>query len=130
MPEPVSGDPYWQVVRRRLDAYAQAGHPVTGAVNDAVQAGPLPVEHPAAALWYRVESRLIDGQDALSTSGQLPEVPNDPHRSPDRRVRSDVVDEARAALDRANQLATPTHERPRQVDEPTAERERGHGRDL
>lgn len=128
VPDPVAGDPYWQVVRRRLDAYAQAGHPVEAAVDDAVQAGPLPVEHPAAALWYRVESRLIEGQDALSTSGQLPEVPNDPYRSP-KRPRQVVVDQARAALDRANQLAVnPTHERPRQAEEST--HERGHSREV
>lgn len=60
VPDEVKQDPYWEVLKRRLNAHLRAGNPVIPTLVDALNAGPLPVEHPAAALWYRVQGRLVD----------------------------------------------------------------------
>lgn len=60
VPDAVRNDPYWEVLERRLNAHLRAGNPVTPALVDALNAGPLPVEYPAAALWYRVQGRLVE----------------------------------------------------------------------
>lgn len=61
VPEQVSRDPYWQVVQLRLRAWAGAGYLVEPAIGQALDAGALPVQHPAAALWWRIETLLGEG---------------------------------------------------------------------
>lgn len=58
LPEAVLKDPYWDVVRLRLNAWVDAGHDVGPAITQALTDAPLPVEHPAAALWWRLETIL------------------------------------------------------------------------
>ena len=54
LPQAVINDPYWPVLHARLNARAQAGINVDDNLHEALQQGPLPTEHPAAALWYRL----------------------------------------------------------------------------
>lgn len=54
LPDTVTKDPFWDVVARRLEAAQVAGCQVEGDLAAALRRGPLPVEHPAAALWYRL----------------------------------------------------------------------------
>jgi len=65
VPETVRQDPWWDVLRRRLDAHRDAGQPVEQDLAAALDRGPLPIEHPAAALWYRLESST-DGRYQLA----------------------------------------------------------------
>lgn len=56
LPQAVINDPYWPVLHARLNARAQAGINVENNLHEALQQGPLPTEHPAAALWYRLRN--------------------------------------------------------------------------
>jgi len=50
-------DPYWPQLAERLAAADRAGINIAGLTRAAV-AGPLPDEHPAAALWWRLSRQL------------------------------------------------------------------------
>lgn len=54
LPDAVTRDPFYDVVARRLEAAQVAGCQVKRDLAAALGRGPLPVEHPAAALWYRL----------------------------------------------------------------------------
>lgn len=54
----VFADVYWPVVGRRLDLATQAGINVDALLETALARGPLPDEHPASALWYRLDGTL------------------------------------------------------------------------
>ena len=51
-------DPFWRVVSHRLDLAQRAGRDVPAMVAGALESGPLPVEQPAGALWYRLVEDL------------------------------------------------------------------------
>lgn len=51
-------DPFWRVVSHRLDLAQRAGRDVPAMVATAMESGPLPVEQPAGALWYRLVEEL------------------------------------------------------------------------
>lgn len=92
VPEQVRSDPYWPVLVARLRAQERSGANVQAMLNQAVQRGPLPTEHPAAALWWRVRGELHTVQGP-SWDGALREV-----------IDAAVVDEA-AALPSWSRLA-------------------------
>ncbi|MDN5779343.1 MAG: relaxase domain-containing protein, partial [Humibacillus sp.] len=50
----VLDDPYWPVLDRRLDLANAAGFDVPALLSEAAGQGPVPDEHPASALWYRL----------------------------------------------------------------------------
>ncbi|MHA6524451.1 MobF family relaxase [Tessaracoccus sp. G1721] len=54
----LSRDPYAPVLAHRLAALHNAGVPITEHLAAAVADGPLPAEHPAAALWWRLARHL------------------------------------------------------------------------
>jgi hypothetical protein len=51
-------DPYWPQLAVRLDDAARAGADVAQLFSTAMEAGPLPDEQPAAALWWRLYGTL------------------------------------------------------------------------
>lgn len=51
-------DPFWRVVAHRLDLAEKAGHSVPDLLAKAMESGPLPVEQPAGALWFRLVPEL------------------------------------------------------------------------
>ena len=51
-------DAYWPVVVRRIEQAAKAGIKVEPMLHAALARGPLPDEHPASALWYRLAATL------------------------------------------------------------------------
>ena len=55
-------DPYTPVLFHRLAALHNTGIPITEHLASAVADGPLPGEHPAAALWWRLARHLAAGQ--------------------------------------------------------------------
>jgi hypothetical protein len=63
----VTADPFLPELEGRLSNLTGAGFDATLLVRSAAAAGPLPDDHPAAALWWRI----LD---------QLPQMPN--HESP------------------------------------------------
>lgn len=73
LPQAVINDPYWPVLHARLNARAQAGINVDDNLHEALQQGPLPTEHPAAALWYRIRDNHHNVQEP-SWVGALREV--------------------------------------------------------
>jgi hypothetical protein len=58
-----TADPYLPELQERLGNLTRAGFDATNLIRSAAAAGPLPDDHPAAALWWRI----LD---------QLPETPN------------------------------------------------------
>jgi hypothetical protein len=59
----VTADPFMPELAERLSNLSRAGYDATLLVRSAAAAGPLPDDHPAAALWWRI----LD---------QLPQTPN------------------------------------------------------
>lgn len=51
-------DPYAAALTHRLDALHTAGVPITAMLAEAVAEAPLPSDHPAAALWWRLTRHL------------------------------------------------------------------------
>ena len=51
-------DPYWVALSQRLEREAVAGRDVAELLAQALQRGPLPDDHPAAALWSRLTEIL------------------------------------------------------------------------
>ena len=80
-----TADPFLPELEERLGNLARAGFDATNLVRSAAAAGPLPDDHPAAALWWRI----LD---------QLPETPNQGPAS-------------RGALPATRRTATTSHER-------------------
>lgn len=54
-------DPYATQLAERLAAMARLGINPYAAIEHAASSGPLPDDHPAAALWWRVQSQLAPG---------------------------------------------------------------------
>jgi hypothetical protein len=65
----VTADPFLPELEERLHNLSRAGFDATQLVRSAAAAGPLPDDHPAAALWWRI----LD---------QLPQTPNQEHATP------------------------------------------------
>jgi len=65
----VTADPFLPELEERLSNLTRAGFDATLLVRSAAPAGPLPDDHPAAALWWRI----LD---------QLPETPNQEPATP------------------------------------------------
>jgi hypothetical protein len=65
----VTADPFLPELEERLHNLTRAGYDATHLVRSADAAGPLPDDHPAAALWWRI----LD---------QLPETPNQEPATP------------------------------------------------
>ena len=64
-----TADPFLPELEERLTNLTRAGFDATHLLRSAAAAGPLPDDHPAAALWWRI----LD---------QLPETPNQDTRNP------------------------------------------------
>jgi hypothetical protein len=64
-----TADPFLPELAERLSNLTRAGFDATQLLRSAAGAGPLPDDHPAAALWWRI----LD---------QLPQTPNPEHASP------------------------------------------------
>ena len=54
----ITTDPYWPQLAAHLDGLAGAGADINGLLHRAMNAGPLPDELPAAALWWRLAGRI------------------------------------------------------------------------
>ena len=80
-----TADPFLPELEERLGNLTRAGFDATNLVRSAAAAGPLPDDHPAAALWWRI----LD---------QLPETPNQDSAS-------------RGAVPATRRMATTSHER-------------------
>ena len=65
----VLADPYWAVLDRRLDLAAAAGFDVPALLTEAAGQGPVPDEHPASALWYRLAPTLAPAAALAATTG-------------------------------------------------------------
>ena len=50
----MTADPFLPALRERLSNLSRAGFDTTQLVRSAAAAGPLPDDHPAAALWWRI----------------------------------------------------------------------------
>ena len=82
-----TADPFLPELAERLTNLARAGFDATLLVRSAAAAGPLPDDHPAAALWWRI----LD---------QLPQVPNQDPAAPNavpatRTTRTTSLDQQR-----------------------------------
>ena len=55
----ITRDAYWPQLVAHLDELAGAGAEINGLLQGAMDAGPLPDELPAAALWWRLAGRII-----------------------------------------------------------------------
>jgi hypothetical protein len=80
----VTADSFLPELEERLSSLTRAGFDATLLVRSAAAAGPLPDDHPAAALWWRI----LD---------QLPQTPNQGFATPDaiqatRRTTTKSVD--------------------------------------
>ena len=78
----ISHDLYWPIVARRINQAAKGGMDVPTLLAAALARGPLPDEHPASALWYRLATTLA------------PAVGGDSHN----RLRPPWVDTLTASL--------------------------------
>jgi hypothetical protein len=84
----VTADPFLPELEERLSNVTVAGFDAAVLVRSAAAAGPLPDDHPAAALWWRI----LD---------QLPQTPNQDPSTPDavpatRRTTTTSLDQQRA----------------------------------
>jgi hypothetical protein len=66
----VTADPFLPALEERLNNLMRAGFDATLLVRSAAAAGPLPDDHPAAALWWRILDQLPQ------TPNQDPAPPN------------------------------------------------------
>lgn len=64
----VTTDPWWPVLARRLSLAQRAGIDVTALVAEAITRGPLPDDHAAAALWWRLADTLAPNAAARETT--------------------------------------------------------------
>lgn len=65
----VLDDPYWPVLARRLDLAASGGIDAQTLLTDALTTGPLPDDHPAAALFSRLTPHLSPAAAATAIAG-------------------------------------------------------------
>lgn len=72
----IPSDPYATALTHRLDALHRAGVPVTAHLAEAAAEAPLPHEHPAAALWWRLNRHLTTTTDPVGIPTWEPELPN------------------------------------------------------
>ncbi len=70
----VLADEFWPVLVGRLNIAESAGMPVRGLLAAAAQAGPLPVEQTAAALWWRLAPHLGPVATADDATGGGPRL--------------------------------------------------------
>lgn len=111
VPAAVVDDPYWQVVAPRLAEHDTNGVDVAALIDSNLER-PLPAEHPAAALWYR----LLPGLPELATSRNSPAwvaqlrgvLPAGATKAPGFAELISALDEARRrGLDPAGLIADP-----------------------
>jgi conjugative relaxase-like TrwC/TraI family protein len=76
-------DPFLPELTERLSYLSRAGYDATHLLRSAAAAGPLPDDHPAAALWWRILDKLPQTQTATRNA-----VPATRHpTAPPRRLR-------------------------------------------
>ena len=73
-------DPYWARVTERLDAVHRAGIDIAALATTVAEQAPLPDEHPAAALWWRLARYLSPA--VLDASDRSPAPNTDPDWTP------------------------------------------------
>jgi hypothetical protein len=80
-----TADPFLPTLEERLSNPARAGFDAALLVRSAAAAGPLPDDHPAAALWWRILDRLPPGPENqdLATTEAVPATRRT--RSPDQQ---------------------------------------------
>jgi len=61
-------DPWWPILARRLSLAQRAGMDVPQLLAEAITRGPLPDEHAAAALWWRLADTLAPAAAARETT--------------------------------------------------------------
>ncbi|HMI35479.1 MAG TPA: hypothetical protein VK499_15375, partial [Propionibacteriaceae bacterium] len=66
----VTADPFLPELEERLINLTEAGFDATLLVRSAAAAGPLPDDHPAAALWWRIVDQLPQTPNQDPASGQ------------------------------------------------------------
>ena len=76
----VTTDPFLPELEQRLTNLSAAGFDAAVVVRSAAGAGPLPDDHPAAALWWRILDQLPQTPSQAPPSGQ-----SVPTASPSRR---------------------------------------------
>lgn len=69
----LEGDGFVTTLRHRLADLHADGLPVATMLTEACSDGPLPAEHPAAALWWRLVRRL-DGRNRTTTEQAQPDL--------------------------------------------------------
>jgi hypothetical protein len=123
-----TADPFLPKLEERLGNLTRAGFDATNLIRSAAAAGPLPDDHPAAALWWRILDQLPETphQDPASRGqSQPPDVWPRPHTSGSHpgRARRRLPRSARAAETSTEHntktcLATHRAERPCDSDHP------------
>ena len=73
-------DPYWRRIADRLDAVHRAGIDVAALASAVADQAPLPDEHPAAALWWRLTRHLSPA--VLDATDRSPAPSTDPDWTP------------------------------------------------
>ena len=73
-------DPYWRHIAQRLDAIRRAGIDIAALATTVADQAPLPDEHPAAALWWRLARHLSPA--VLDASDRSPAPSTDPDWTP------------------------------------------------
>ncbi|MBB1510612.1 MobF family relaxase [Tessaracoccus sp. MC1756] len=71
----IPGDPYATALAHRLAALHTTGVPITALLAEAVAEAPLPGEHPAAALWWRLTRHLTNTPAAAGIPTWEAELP-------------------------------------------------------
>jgi hypothetical protein len=92
-----TADPFLPELEERLNNLTRAGFDATHLMRSAAAAGPLPDDHPAAALWWRILDRLpqtpnhkpatpnvVPGTRRLTATAPVPRLPPPPRFGPSR----------------------------------------------
>ena len=82
----VTADPFLPELEERLSNLTRAGFDATLLVRSAAAAGPLPDDHPAAALWWRILDQLPQTPNQEpATPKAIPATRRTTTRSPDQQ---------------------------------------------
>jgi len=92
LPEAVRSDPHVQNLERRLTTLHNAGADPAQLIDDALaEPRPLPVEHPAAALWWRITRRV---DPAALRTAESPAAAEDHRQSAQTRWTAQLTEAA------------------------------------
>jgi hypothetical protein len=81
-----TADPFLPELEQRLSNLTRAGFDATHLLRSAAAAGPLPDDHPAAALWWRILDQLPQTPNPDSaTSGTVPATRQTTTTSPEHQ---------------------------------------------